>query len=102
MSDEGPAGIPAHAQAAYRRLQDARDESYDPPCTQAPELWHSTNHYDQLTAKEMCRQCPLITECLTYALTADEKYSVWGGLSSKERERLRKHAGPSRREPQSA
>ncbi|WP_155929469.1 WhiB family transcriptional regulator [Mycolicibacterium sp. CBMA 234] len=39
-------------------------------------------------AKQMCRGCPVRTECRTHALTIGEAYGVWGGLSEPERTRL--------------
>lgn len=36
-------------------------------------------------AKTVCRACPVQTECLTYAQARDNKYGIWGGLTSEER-----------------
>lgn len=36
-------------------------------------------------AKEVCRACPVIDECRRHALTVQEPYGVWGGLSESER-----------------
>ena len=52
----------------------------------------------EATAKAMCAQCPVITNCREAALSAREAYGVWGGLSANEREdilaanNLREHA----------
>jgi WhiB family redox-sensing transcriptional regulator len=44
-------------------------------------------------AKRICLRCPVLAECTDYALTADERYGVWGGLTAAERDRLRqRHA----------
>ncbi|MFE9251397.1 WhiB family transcriptional regulator [Streptomyces sp. NPDC007088] len=40
-------------------------------------------------AKRICRSCTIRRDCLEYALRQDERYGVWGGLSEKERKRLR-------------
>jgi WhiB family redox-sensing transcriptional regulator len=41
------------------------------------------------TAKQICRQCPTVDDCLDHALRAREPYGIWGGLSEDERaERL--------------
>ncbi|MFD4292038.1 WhiB family transcriptional regulator [Rhodococcus sp. NPDC058505] len=37
-------------------------------------------------AKEMCRQCPVLAQCRTHALTVCEPYGIWGGMSEAERE----------------
>jgi WhiB family redox-sensing transcriptional regulator len=43
-----------------------------------------------MQAKQMCRQCPVMTQCRTHALTVGEPYGIWGGLSESERELLLK------------
>ncbi|OON81808.1 WhiB family transcriptional regulator [Streptomyces tsukubensis] len=40
-------------------------------------------------AKRVCRACGMRAACLEYALDNDERFGVWGGLSEKERTRLR-------------
>ena len=39
-------------------------------------------------AKAICRECPVQTQCLTYALDASEEFGVWGGLTGRERRAL--------------
>ncbi len=39
-------------------------------------------------ALAICATCPVQTECLEYALEADVRYGVWGGMSEKQRRRL--------------
>ena len=36
-------------------------------------------------AKAVCRQCPVISECGTYALKTRTEEGIWGGLSEDER-----------------
>lgn len=43
------------------------------------------------TAKAVCRGCPVRLQCLEYALTAKERFGIWGGMSERERRRLRRH-----------
>jgi len=43
-------------------------------------------------AKRTCRSCEVRAECLEYALGNDERYGVWGGMSERERRRLRRQA----------
>ena len=37
-------------------------------------------------AKAICAHCPVIENCLRWALAAREPYGVWGGTSAEERE----------------
>lgn len=39
-------------------------------------------------AKAICATCPVIKNCLRWALAAREPYGVWGGMSADERELL--------------
>jgi WhiB family redox-sensing transcriptional regulator len=41
-------------------------------------------------AKRICGMCEMRPACLEYALTNDERFGVWGGLSEKERLELRR------------
>jgi WhiB family redox-sensing transcriptional regulator len=40
-------------------------------------------------AKRIRRACPVRAECLDYALEAGEKVGLWGGVSERQRARLR-------------
>lgn len=39
-------------------------------------------------AKAICATCPVISECLDYALTIKEPHGIWGGLNEAERKAL--------------
>ena len=41
-------------------------------------------------AKRICQGCEVKTECLEYALDNDERFGIWGGLSERERRRLKR------------
>jgi len=48
---------------------------------------------EQKVAAQFCQlRCEVQTECLSYALEADERWGVWGGTTERERERLRRRA----------
>ena len=36
-------------------------------------------------AKAICRSCPVLEECLDYALSIREPHGIWGGLTETER-----------------
>lgn len=40
-------------------------------------------------AKAVCRRCPVVEECLNWALETKQESGVWGGLSEDERYALR-------------
>lgn len=54
------------------------------------------SHAESEAAKAVCNghdgspACPVRAECLSYALFAYEHWGVWGGMSERERRRLRK------------
>lgn len=41
-------------------------------------------------AKEICKDCPVRTHCLSYAIAHKIPYGVWGGASPNERARIPK------------
>ena len=43
-------------------------------------------------AKKVCTECEVKVECLEYALANDERFGIWGGLSERERRKLRRRA----------
>ncbi|MFN8021828.1 MAG: WhiB family transcriptional regulator [Acidimicrobiales bacterium] len=55
-----------------------------------PDLFFPERGASTREAKEVCRGCVVRLECLEYALTNGEKFGIWGGLSERERRRLRR------------
>ncbi|MEW2078772.1 WhiB family transcriptional regulator [Streptomyces sp. NPDC013433] len=47
-------------------------------------------------AKAVCRRCPVIEQCLQWALESGEDSGVWGGLSEDERRALKRRAARNR------
>jgi len=45
---------------------------------------------DTALAKAICASCPIIKECLAFALANDE-YGIWGGTTDYERRRTSKY-----------
>jgi WhiB family redox-sensing transcriptional regulator len=41
-------------------------------------------------AKAVCAVCPVIDDCLQYALETNQRSGIWGGTSEKERRSLRR------------
>lgn len=81
----------------------SRAQSTPPPdftpalCAQSdPELFFP-EHEGQSEAKramKVCVRCPLITECLEYALTDPAgRYGIWAGTTSSQRDAIRKARG---------
>jgi WhiB family redox-sensing transcriptional regulator len=47
-------------------------------------------------AKEVCRGCVVREDCLEYALANGEKFGIWGGMSERERRRIRRQRALAR------
>lgn len=41
-------------------------------------------------AKTVCAGCPVIAECLNYAIRHNERFGVWGGMSTNERDEIQR------------
>jgi WhiB family redox-sensing transcriptional regulator len=62
-------------------------------CLQAdPETFFPEKGGSTREAKRICAQCTVREQCLDYALEHDERFGIWGGLSERERRRLRRIA----------
>jgi WhiB family redox-sensing transcriptional regulator len=63
----------------------------DAICAQTdPEAFFPDKGGSTRDGKKICLGCPVRTECLQYALDHDERFGIWGGLSERERRRLRR------------
>ncbi len=67
-----------------------------------PELFFPVGNtgpaLDQIEkAKQVCAQCPVVENCLQYAIESNQDSGVWGGLSEDERRALKRRAARARR-----
>jgi len=53
-------------------------------------------------AKRICTGCVVRDDCLEWALANGERYGIWGGLSGRERRRLRPARRQARQQPAAA
>ena len=62
-------------------------------CAQTdPEAFFPEKGGSTREAKRVCLTCEVRDECLEYALANDERFGIWGGLSERERRKLKKRA----------
>jgi WhiB family redox-sensing transcriptional regulator len=60
-------------------------------CAQTdPEAFFPEKGGSTREAKRICVGCEVKQECLEYALLQDERFGIWGGLSERERRRLKR------------
>jgi WhiB family redox-sensing transcriptional regulator len=65
----------------------------DSLCAQTdPEAFFPEKGGSTRDAKKICSSCEVRSSCLEYALENDERFGIWGGLSERERRKLRKRA----------
>jgi WhiB family transcriptional regulator, redox-sensing transcriptional regulator len=57
-----------------------------------PEAFFPEKGGSTREAKRICIGCDVRAECLEYALLNDERFGIWGGLSERERRRLKRAA----------
>ncbi|HWK20762.1 MAG TPA: WhiB family transcriptional regulator [Microbacteriaceae bacterium] len=81
-----------------RRPAEVGDDSplawqVDALCAQTdPEAFFPEKGGSTRDAKRICTTCEVKHECLEYALQNDERFGIWGGLSERERRKLRRRA----------
>lgn len=56
--------------------------------------WDQVNYFPgrggvQSVPRSLCARCEVRLDCLGFALMNDERFGIWGGLSERERSRLR-------------
>jgi WhiB family redox-sensing transcriptional regulator len=55
-----------------------------------PELFFPERGSSTREAKEVCRGCVVREDCLDFAIANGEKFGIWGGMSERERRRVRR------------
>src|SRR3954447_12686448 len=95
-SDRGLWAITSAAEAAWLELQRQLEEVGPVPCQESDVTawWPDKRDLDSPAthgAVAACRRCPLQVPCAEYAIAADERFGVWGGLVPEDRRALRRH-----------
>ncbi|MBO9578748.1 MAG: WhiB family transcriptional regulator [Microbacteriaceae bacterium] len=87
-------GVPGVRRPAPPELDDSPlSWQVDALCAQTdPEAFFPEKGGSTRDAKRVCSSCEVRAECLEYALQNDERFGIWGGLSERERRRLRRRA----------
>jgi WhiB family redox-sensing transcriptional regulator len=55
-----------------------------------PDLFFPERGESVKEAKTVCSDCGVRRRCLEYALVNGEKFGIWGGMSERERRKIRK------------
>tara|TARA_R100001460_G_scaffold2077_6_gene7091 strand:- start:62 stop:367 length:306 start_codon:yes stop_codon:yes gene_type:complete len=80
--------------SAYEKLNRALNAVGQTPCQANPEAYFPekeqaiSEYENRQMAYRLCQDCPVILECLNYAVEANEKYGIWGGLTTAQRQKL--------------
>lgn len=78
---------------SFRAEDEALAWQADALCAQTdPEAFFPEKGGSTREAKRICEGCEVRSECLDYALENDERFGIWGGLSERERRKLRRNA----------
>src|SRR3954453_2707324 len=62
-----------------------------------PDLFFPERGASTKEDKEVCRGCGVGEDCREYALANGEKFGIWGGMSERERRRIRRRRAMERR-----
>lgn len=57
-----------------------------------PAIFFPEKGESNLPAKRVCSRCEVKTECLEWALETDQRFGIAGGLSERERRKLKRRA----------
>jgi len=77
---------------SYTEFHHKVETAEEIPCRDIPEIFFPDEFpVGQLRtkagqmAKDLCNECPIIKDCLLYAVTNKEAFGVWGGTLPNER-----------------
>ena len=89
-----PGAVPLASMSVEELITDVELEWQERAlCAQTdPEAFFPEKGGSTREAKRICQSCEVRDECLEYALEHDERFGIWGGLSERERRRLKKRA----------
>jgi WhiB family redox-sensing transcriptional regulator len=63
----------------------------DALCAQTnPDAFFPEKGGSTKSPKSVCASCDVVGQCLAYALANDERFGIWGGMSERDRRKLRK------------
>lgn len=65
-----------------------------------PDLFFPERGASTRTAKGICRECTVRADCLEFAIVSSEKFGIWGGLSERERRKIRRERSIAARQRQ--
>ena len=86
-------GVPGVRKPRLVEDDDALAWQADALCAQTdPEAFFPEKGGSTRDAKRICASCEVRAECLEYALQNDERFGIWGGLSERERRKLKRRA----------
>lgn len=58
-----------------------------------PEIFFPNGREQEARALAVCATCPVVEDCLEYAVDSRERYGVWGGTTEKGRRKLMQRMG---------
>lgn len=96
----GQAGTRQGVPAMYDDTTQPLDDNWqdDANCLGVdPDLFFPERGASTREAKEVCRGCVVREQCLEFALQNGEKFGIWGGLSERERRRIRRQRAQAAR-----
>lgn len=88
---------PAVSDALITAILGGRDDDtawmHSALCAQTdPDAFFPEKGGDARPARRICAGCDVRAHCLSYALTHDERFGIWAGLSLRERRRAQRAA----------
>jgi hypothetical protein len=100
-SDHAAWLLPVEARAEWLALTAILDDAGSVPCrtSDAEAWWPDKKTMDAPSTREAvrgCWRCPARDACLAYAVAADERFGIWGGLVPDERAEGRRHGTTTR------
>lgn len=105
MPDSAPDQTPAPDADPSGPIDQPLDRSWQESalCSQVdPEAFFPERGRSPSEAKRVCESCDVREQCLKYALANNERFGVWGGLTTHQRDQLRRSGEYPKRQERSS
>jgi WhiB family transcriptional regulator, redox-sensing transcriptional regulator len=81
--------LPPATESAWQWQENGNCRQCPPDLFFPDEMPGSRRLAQEIAAKKICQQCPVLEQCRSHALKTPELHGIWGAMTARERTRIR-------------